>query len=92
MRLQEREKEVDNLTTQLQAEKVVSFFCFLLSTPPSSSVEPQIVQNKGLYSDDYFSRGLRTGLLVSLDRQLRIPTQLWALHSAIKSPVTKMNR
>ena len=49
MRLQEKEKEVDDLTIQIQAEKVVSFFRFPLPAPPSSSVEPQIVQNMGLY-------------------------------------------
>lgn len=49
MRLQEKEEEVDSLTVQIQAEKVVSFFCFPLPAPPSTSVEPQIVQNRGLY-------------------------------------------
>jgi len=43
LRLQEKEEEVDNLTIQIQAEKVVSFLCFPLFAPPSSSAKPQVV-------------------------------------------------
>lgn len=48
MRLQEKEQEVDDLIIQIQAEKVLPFFCSPLSAPPSSSAEPQIVQNTDL--------------------------------------------
>lgn len=51
MRLQEKEKEVDNLTIQIQAEKVVPFFCVLLSAPPSSSPKYGFV-----FVDGYFLR------------------------------------
>lgn len=44
MRLQEKEQEVDDLIIQIQAEKVLSFFCSSLRVAPSSS-ELQIVQN-----------------------------------------------
>lgn len=48
MRLQEKEQEVDDLIIQIQAEKVLSFFCSSLRVAPSSSKELQIVQNMDL--------------------------------------------
>jgi len=43
MRLQDKEKEINNLAVQIQEEKVASLSCFPLLAPPS-----QIVQNMGL--------------------------------------------
>lgn len=51
MRLQEKEEEVDNLTIQIQTEKVVPFFCVLLPAPPSSSPKYGFV-----FVDGYFLR------------------------------------
>lgn len=53
IRLQGKEKELENLTLQIVTEKVISFFGFSLSSLLSSSLKPQTVQKTRLIADHY---------------------------------------
>lgn len=89
IRLQGREKELETLTVQIVAEKVILFFWFSLSSLLSNSVKPQAVQKMRLFADGYFDIRWLAGFKT---RQIPTPTSLWVPYSANKTPIIKMDR
>lgn len=73
-RLQEKVKQVDNLTAEIQSEKVVSFFYF---PPPFSTFQSCRTTDSPKFrfvlADNDFLRDQMVGLLIELDRQVPIP-------------------